>query len=227
MKIGLSKKSKFAIFASAALVVLILCASLAACDAAQQRQADVAIEPALERCGEDETNANSAPDAFDDVVDAEDVASAESMTSEDQAQCAAQPYSGNAIGPGPAVSESERATGQAPQASQAQAQTNHVHSWIPITEPCEVIDQQAWVETVYKTVECTICSVCGEDITNGDSQGRSITAHGKAHALAGEGGGCHSSTKKVPNGTVTHGAVTHWENKTTGYRCACGAERSA
>lgn len=230
MKIDLTKKSKVAIVVMAALVLMILCASLIACAAAQQRQADAATESVL--AADDGVGADVDPvAAIDDTEDeTEDADSADFATSVEEAQPAPQADSGNAgaFVPGADASESAAAqTPQAPQSPQSQAQADHVHSWNPITEPYEVIDRHAWVETIYKTVECTICSVCNEDITDGDRQGRSITAHGKAHALAGEGGGCHSSTKQVPNGTITHDAVTHWSTRTIGYRCKCGAERSA
>lgn len=120
----------------------------------------------------------------------------------------------------------EQARG-ASQAAPAQGQ-GHSHDWRPITEPRDIVDVEAWEETAYKTVECTICSVCGEDVTNGDSQGRSILQHGKAHALAGQGGGTHSSTKKVPNGVVKHPAQTHTEHVTVRWQCAgCGAQKAA
>ena len=230
MKLDLAKRSKVAIAAVASLVLLILCASLIACDAEQQRQADAATESifaADDGIGgdadpvagiadnEDETE---GADLTDPATDAEDALPASQADPGD--------IGASASGTG-APERSAVQTPQAPQAPESQAQASHAHSWDPITEPYEVIDKHAWVETVYKTVECTLCSVCGEDITHGDSQGRSITAHGKAHALAGEGGGCYSSTKQVPNGTITHDAVTHWDTRTIGYRCQCGAERSA
>ncbi len=110
-------------------------------------------------------------------------------------------------------------TGQVP------ASSGHKHSWEPVKTPHEVIDVAAYTETQYRTEERVMCSACGEDITNGDSQGRSILQHGKAHALAGEGGGTYSSTKKVPCGTISHPAQTHVEYEITGYKCFCGATK--
>ena len=230
MKIDLSKITKVAIVVMAALALMILCASLIACAATQQRQADAAIEPVLVEDSEAGEGADTVAAIADDESGAEDADPTDPATGIQEAQPAPQAGSGNtgAIAPGAAAPERAAAqTQQTPQTQQSQPQADHVHTWDPITEPYEVIDRHAWVETIYKTVECTICSVCGEDITHGDSQGRSITAHGKAHALAGEGGGCHSSTKQVPNGTITHDAVTHWSTRTIGYKCQCGAERSA
>lgn len=101
----------------------------------------------------------------------------------------------------------------------------HEHSWEPVLEKREVVDVAAYEETQYKTEERIICSVCGADITNGDGQGRSIMEHGKAHTLAGEGGGTYSTTKSVPCGTISHPAQTHFEEVTVGYRCSCGATK--
>lgn len=230
MKIDLTKKSKVAVVVVAALALMILCASLIACAAAQQRHADAAIGPVLAEDSEAGEGADAVAAITDDESGAEDADPADPATGVEEAQPAPQAGSGNTGAIAHGADAPERAavqTQQTPQTPQSQAQADHVHTWDPITEPYEVIDRHAWVETIYKTVECTICSVCGEDITYGDSQGRSITAHGKAHALAGEGGGCHSSTKQVPNGTITHDAVTHWSSRTIGYRCKCGAERSA
>lgn len=229
MKLDLAKRSKVAIAVVTSLALLVLCASLIACDAEQQRQADAATESVLAADGGVSSDADPVAAIADNEDETEGADPADSATSVEEAQPAPQADSGNAGASMPGADAPEIAaaqTPQTPQAPQSQAQANHVHAWDPITEPYEVIDKHAWVETVYKTVECTICSVCGEDITHGDSQGRSITAHGKAHALAGEGGGCHSSTKQVPNGTITHDAVTHWDTRTIGYRCQCGAERS-
>lgn len=230
MKLDLAKRSKVSIAVVATLALLVLCASLVACNAEQQRQADTAAESVLAADGGVGANADPVAAIADNADETEGADPADPAMDAKESLPASQADPGD-IGTTAsetgALERSAAQTPQAPQAPQSQAQANHVHAWDPITEPYEVIDRHAWVETVYKTVECTICSVCGEDITHGDSQGRSITAHGKAHALAGEGGGCHSSTKQVPNGTITHDAVTHWDTRTIGYRCQCGAERSA
>ena len=110
-------------------------------------------------------------------------------------------------------------------ASQPAASEGHKHSWEPVKSPHEVTDVAAYSETQYRTEERVMCSACGEDITNGDKQGRSILQHGKAHALAGEGGGTYSSTKQVPCGTINHPAKTHIEYEITGYKCSCGATK--
>lgn len=102
----------------------------------------------------------------------------------------------------------------------------HTHDWYAVKTPQTVVDQAAWTETQYRTVEREICSVCGEDLTDGDSQGRSINEHGKAHVFAGEGGGFHSAFRQEAVGTIEHPAVTHVEYVVTGYRCSsCGAAK--
>lgn len=110
-------------------------------------------------------------------------------------------------------------------ASQSEASEGHKHSWEPVKSPHEVTDVAAYSETQYRTEERVMCSACGEDVTNGDKQGRSILQHGKAHALAGEGGGTYSYSKKVPCGIISHPAQTHIEYEITGYKCSCGATK--
>lgn len=109
----------------------------------------------------------------------------------------------------------------------AQPQSNaHVHDWVAMTEPRTVIDRAAWSEPRYETVEKTICTVCGEDLTHGDKQGRSPLQHGKAHALQGQGGGYESVFVQEQVGVIEHPAETHTEYVVTGYRCSsCGATK--
>lgn len=102
----------------------------------------------------------------------------------------------------------------------------------------QVLVQAAYDEQVpqYKDVERQICSACGVDITDLGQAG--ISAHIKAHALAGENGGYHSEVRQVLIGytTIHHDAV--YETKyvvdspaTTkqeliGYKCSCGKTKS-
>ncbi|WP_165253074.1 hypothetical protein [Adlercreutzia sp. ZJ304] len=78
-------------------------------------------------------------------------------------------------------------------------------------------DKAAWTESVpiYATKEVSICNVCGADITG------NVTAHSKAHMLAGKGSGHHSEVQQVITGynTVNHPAEGHWEMAVTGSRC--------
>lgn len=102
---------------------------------------------------------------------------------------------------------------------------SHTHSWQPqyttvhhdaVYEQKYVVDQAAWSEAR------DICNVCGADITNNAS------AHTKAHALAGEGGGWHTEW-------INHPEQGHYENVQvsaawdeqvlTGYKCSCGATK--
>lgn len=141
-----------------------------------------------------------------------------------------EPAAGRATEGVPATAAHTTGAGQSQGTSQSATQQvqAHSHDWRPVTEPRVIVDVEAWEEAAYKTVECTVCSVCGEDVTNGDRLGRSILEHGKAHALAGQGGGTHSSTKRVPNGVVKHPVQTHTEHVTVKWKCAgCGAEKAA
>lgn len=99
----------------------------------------------------------------------------------------------------------------------------HACSWTPVTEQVWVVDKAAWDEPRYTTVEHTVCSVCFTDLTEAKVD---VIAHGKAHVLAGEGGGTHSEGVKVQTGTVHHEASGHYEQKAAGYVCeGCGAHR--
>ena len=149
MKIDLTKKSKVAIVVMAALALMILCASLIACAAAQQRQVDAAIEPILVEDSEAGEGADAVAAIADDESGAEDADPAVPATGVEEGQSAPQAGSGNtgAIAPGADAPERAAAqTQQTPQTPQSQSQADHVHTWDPITEPYEVIDRHAWVE---------------------------------------------------------------------------------
>lgn len=103
----------------------------------------------------------------------------------------------------------------------------------------EVLAQDAWDEQVpqYQVAERQICSACGVDITDLGQAG--ISAHIKAHALAGENGGYYSKISQVLTGyeTVHHDAVYELryvvdspatsKQELTGYKCSgCGKTRS-
>ena len=123
----------------------------------------------------------------------------------------------------------------------------HKHEWVAQYKTVnvpekghneQVLVQAAYDEQVpqYKDVERQICSDCGVDITDLGQAG--ISAHIKAHALAGENGGYHSEVRQVLIGytTIHHDAV--YETKyvvdspaTTkqeliGYKCSCGKTKS-
>ena len=122
--------------------------------------------------------------------------------------------------------------------------TEHKHDWVAQYKTVnvpekghneQVLVQAAYDEQVpqYKDVERQICSACGVDITDLGQTG--ISAHIKAHALAGENGGYHSEVRQVLIGytTVHHDAVyeTRYvvdspattKQELTGYKCSgCG-----
>ena len=120
----------------------------------------------------------------------------------------------------------------------------HTHDWVAqyktVTVPEkghneQVLVQAAYDEQVpqYQDVERQICSACGADITDLGQAG--ISAHIKAHALAGENGGYYSKISQVLIGyqTIHHDAVyeTRYvvdspattKQELTGYKCSsCG-----
>ena len=94
----------------------------------------------------------------------------------------------------------------------------HTHNWVAqyktVTVPEkghneQVLVQDAYDEQVpqYQDAERQICSACGADITDLGQAG--ISAHIKAHALAGENGGYYSKISQVLIGyqTIHHDAV--------------------
>lgn len=124
----------------------------------------------------------------------------------------------------------------------------HTHNWVAQYKTVnvpekghneQVLVQAAYDEQVpqYKDVERQICSDCGVDITDLGQAG--ISAHIKAHALAGENGGYHSEVRQVLIGytTIHHDAVyeTRYvvdspattKQELTGYKCSsCGKTKA-
>ena len=124
----------------------------------------------------------------------------------------------------------------------------HTHNWVAQYKTVnvpekghneQVLVQAAYDEQVpqYQDAERQICSACGADITDLGQAG--ISAHIKAHALAGENGGYHSEWREVVTGykTVHHDAVyeTRYvvdspattKQELTGYKCSgCGKTRA-
>lgn len=125
----------------------------------------------------------------------------------------------------------------------------HQHNWVAqyktVTVPEKGHNEQvlvakaAYDEQVsqYQDVERQICSACGADITDLGQAG--ISAHIKAHALAGENGGYYSKISQVLIGyqTIHHDAVyeTRYvvdspattKQELTGYKCSsCGKTKA-
>ncbi len=227
-------KAKKNVTIAAAVVAIILVCVLATAMFSCSGAAGAANEhPELDGAQSEELAATDE-DQSGDAVDAESEAAGEESVAESAQEVTADnPNVAGSSGVAASSSRSEPAASApvstpksesvTPQDAQA-AQRAHEHSWCAVKAPRTVVDQPAWTETQYETVERTICSVCGEDLTDGDSQGRSVIQHGKAHALAGEGGGYHSAFRQEAIGTIEHPAVTHIEYDITGYRCStCGA----
>lgn len=95
----------------------------------------------------------------------------------------------------------------------------HTHNWVAQTEKKWVVDQAAWDEPVYETVEREICNTCGKDVTGFANQ----------HLLDSGRGGCQSwrtEVKTIQTGTIHHDEVGHYETVTVGYACSgCGATK--
>ena len=124
----------------------------------------------------------------------------------------------------------------------------HTHNWVAQYKTVnvpekghneQVLVQAAYDEQVpqYQDVERQICSACGADITDLGQAG--ISAHIKAHALAGENGGYYSKISQVLIGyqTIHHDAVyeTRYvvdspattKQELTGYKCSgCGKTKA-
>ena len=114
----------------------------------------------------------------------------------------------------------------------------HTHNWVAQYKTVNV-PEKGHNEQVpqYQDVERQICSACGADITDLGQAG--ISAHIKAHALAGENGGYYSKISQVLIGyqTIHHDAVyeTRYvvdspattKQELTGYKCSsCGKTKA-
>jgi|GEM_PF-1184793 len=98
--------------------------------------------------------------------------------------------------------------------TQSSSTSNSQKTWVEDTERIWVVDRAAWVETipVYKSVERSVCNICGADITGNTS------AHNKQHMLAEEGSGYHNEVRQVKVGeeTIKHREEGHWETVAVG-----------
>ena len=219
----LKKTDRKALVVVAAILAVLVLGSLTAC-AMQKAGAIEEGKPApveeVTGSSNDEGTADWGPgDEAEALVEDEAVEASEDASTHGESQAAAE-----AAGVPTPVAHGGNAANSTP-AIQSAPSGEHKHSWVPVKGPREVIDVGAYTETQYRTEERVMCSACGEDITNGDKQGRSILQHGKAHMLAGEGGGTYSYPKKVPCGTISHPTQTHIEYEITGYKCPCGATK--
>lgn len=104
----------------------------------------------------------------------------------------------------------------------SESKPSHTHNWLPqySTVHHDARYEQQWVIDVpASSSERSICNVCGADITG------NTTAHTKAHALAGEGGGYHSEWITIPEqGHYENVLVSaaYDEQVLIGYKCSCG-----
>lgn len=104
----------------------------------------------------------------------------------------------------------------------SESKPSHSHNWQPqySTVHHDAVYEQQWVIDVpASSSERSICNVCGADITG------NTTAHTKAHALAGEGGGYHSEWITIPEqGHYENVLVSaaYDEQVLIGYKCSCG-----
>ncbi len=120
---------------------------------------------------------------------------------------------------------SNSSTSSSKQESSKAEETKHTHSWVNITKPVKVIDQEATTKTedVYEERELSICKGCGCVLT-GMSETEKI-AHGSAHMDNGEPSGWYSDWRNVKVGTKTVNIPekSHYETQTIGRKCSsCG-----
>lgn len=217
----LKKLDKWELIVVAAILAALTLATLTAC-AMQKASAEEELSavPATE-------TESAEQDVEADVVESDDDSKSPSddQTATEGAVSETSPVAGEGVNgtAGSPTSTSNGSLSGGTSSSQVRASSKHEHSWEPIYDSQKVIDVYAYTETLYRTEECLICKVCGTDVTKGDEYQRSATEHGKAHTLAGESGGCYSSTKRVPCGVIEHKEESHYENIVTGYKCSCGA----
>lgn len=148
----------------------------------------------------------------------------------------------------PSNSGSNNSGSSKPSNNSGSKPAEHTHNWVAQYKTVnipekghneQVLVQAAYDEQVpqYQDVERQICSACGADITDLGQAG--ISAHIKAHALAGENGGYYSKISQVLIGyqTIHHDAVyeTRYvvdspattKQELTGYKCSgCGKTKA-
>lgn len=148
----------------------------------------------------------------------------------------------------PSNSSSNNSGSSKPSNNSGSKPAKHTHNWVAQYKTVnvpekghneQVLVQAAYDEQVpqYQDVERQICSACGADITDLGQAG--ISAHIKAHALAGENGGYYSKISQVLIGyqTIHHDAVyeTRYvvdspattKQELTGYKCSsCGKTKA-
>ena len=122
---------------------------------------------------------------------------------------------------------SNSSTSSSKQESSTVKETKHTHSWVNITKPVKVIDQEATTKTedVYEERELAICKSCGVDVSNYSMSSEERIAHMKAHMKNGEPSGYYSDWRNIKIGTKTINIPekSHYETQTIGRKCSsCG-----
>lgn len=148
----------------------------------------------------------------------------------------------------PSNSGSNNSGSSKPSNNSGSKPAEHTHNWVAqyktVNVPEKGHNEQVLVKAAYdeqvpqyQDVERQICSACGADITDLGQAG--ISAHIKAHALAGENGGYYSKISQVLIGyqTIHHDAVyeTRYvvdspattKQELTSYKCSsCGKTKA-
>lgn len=115
------------------------------------------------------------------------------------------------------------------QESSTVKETKHTHSWVNITKPAKVIDQEATTKTedVYEERECQFCKGCGINLTTtfGSFDSLEFEQHVSNHIKNGEPSGWYSDWQNVKVGTKTVNVPekSHFEIQNIGRKCSsCG-----
>lgn len=236
VKIGLQDQDKTFVFKDA--------------DTTDTKKVDVSLKDDkvnLDVTKKDGTTATLTP-SEDSVKTEEEKKNESEVKQEEKKEETAKADSSNKSNTSESKKNNTASTSNSSSNSNSSKPAEHTHNWVAQYKTVnvpekghneQVLVQAAYDEQVpqYQDAERQICSACGADITDLGQAG--ISAHIKAHALAGENGGYYSKISQVLIGyqTIHHDAVyeTRYvvdspattKQELTGYKCSgCGKTKA-
>ena len=179
--------------------------------------------------------ANAKANAAVDSSKVDEAKQSADSSAERAEQASSASDSGSADGGSASAAAGDSASGDnGASADTAQASSSHTHNWVDRTEqrwvsnPVQVVVQEAYDEPIYGYVSHTYCNLCGAMIDNDHLH---IDKHLDADGDVVDGYSTTVMSSKEITGYNHHDAVTetqdqgHWETVTAGKVCStCGAE---
>ena len=203
--------------AVAATAIALL--ALGSCTANQEQESGGSAWPATESAATEAATDFPDTESKDSAEESSGKASQEPDGSATASDASPSSDAGQSTPSGKAESSSEQpaaaqTSGSGGNAASSEGSAEPAKRWVDDYTTVWVEDTAAWTEQVpiYGYEERSVCNVCGADISD------NVSAHAKAHMLAGEGSGHHNEYIQVITGyeTVTHAAEGHWETVVSG-----------